>query len=375
MVTIPQLNETNDILDTDLVMVTHSNGTSEKITGAKVKSVMDDQIAGFVPQLTAVTAIQNTDVIMITDSSGNNKKLTGANLKADIVKDKIENSNQAGVSSNAVSAIITNGVIFTGPQLGNGGNIKVMFTADISGVDESTGLVINYNSSNISVKVNKNGALVDFTAVEISTSTFKYLQAYTTLELIYDGTYFVIIGNPVILSGDEYVIHADKSVEGGMIGDVKARATNNIPYGWLECNGQAISRTDYAKLFEYFNTQKYDGTNTLLSRYGTGDGSTTFNLPDYREAALVGIGQNSVNTIATHDTYTMGQYKDDQIQSHKHVGSHYNGSGNTIAYYPVSINTTKKGYDSDFIQGVSGARNGSVTRGKRKGVIYIIKVL
>ena len=41
-----------------------------------------------------------------------------------------------------------------------------------------------------------------------------------------------------------------------------------IPVGWLECNGQAVSRTTYAELFELIGTT-----------YGVGDGSTTFNLP------------------------------------------------------------------------------------------------
>src|SRR5690606_40258069 len=43
------------------------------------------------------------------------------------------------------------------------------------------------------------------------------------------------------------------------------------PPGWLVCAGQAVSRTDYAELFAVFGT-----------RYGSGDGSTTFNLPDLR---------------------------------------------------------------------------------------------
>lgn len=48
--------------------------------------------------------------------------------------------------------------------------------------------------------------------------------------------------------------------------------TGNIgeaPSGYLVCNGQAVSRTDYANLFAVIGT-----------KYGVGDGSTTFNLPD-----------------------------------------------------------------------------------------------
>lgn len=51
------------------------------------------------------------------------------------------------------------------------------------------------------------------------------------------------------------------------------------PVGWAFCNGAAISRTAYAKLFGVIGTT-----------YGAGDGSTTFNLPDARSRFLVGAG-------------------------------------------------------------------------------------
>lgn len=46
---------------------------------------------------------------------------------------------------------------------------------------------------------------------------------------------------------------------------------------WAWCNGQAISRTTYATLY-----------GRLSTTYGAGDGSTTFNLPNYQEVTLVG---------------------------------------------------------------------------------------
>lgn len=48
-------------------------------------------------------------------------------------------------------------------------------------------------------------------------------------------------------------------------------AGNTAPSGWLACDGSAVSRTTYASLFT-----------TIGTTYGTGDGSTTFNLPDFR---------------------------------------------------------------------------------------------
>jgi len=54
-------------------------------------------------------------------------------------------------------------------------------------------------------------------------------------------------------------------------GAVMFFAMTSAPTGWLEANGDAVSRTTYAALFSAIGTV-----------YGAGDGSTTFNLPDLR---------------------------------------------------------------------------------------------
>lgn len=58
---------------------------------------------------------------------------------------------------------------------------------------------------------------------------------------------------------------------GSDVGDIKAVATLEPPNGWLKCNGSLVSRTQYAALFAAIGT-----------RFGPGDGSTTFALPDLR---------------------------------------------------------------------------------------------
>ncbi len=57
---------------------------------------------------------------------------------------------------------------------------------------------------------------------------------------------------------------------------------SSAPSGWLNCDGSAVSRATYSALFTAIGTT-----------YGAGDGSTTFNLPDLRGRASVGIGQGS----------------------------------------------------------------------------------
>ena len=52
-------------------------------------------------------------------------------------------------------------------------------------------------------------------------------------------------------------------------GTMRMFAGNTIPAGWLLCDGSAVSRTNYAKLFSAIGTT-----------WGAGDGSTTFNLPN-----------------------------------------------------------------------------------------------
>lgn len=58
---------------------------------------------------------------------------------------------------------------------------------------------------------------------------------------------------------------------------------SSTPSGWLECDGSAVSRSTYATLFAAISTT-----------YGTGDGATTFNLPDFKNASPIGKGARTV---------------------------------------------------------------------------------
>ena len=57
--------------------------------------------------------------------------------------------------------------------------------------------------------------------------------------------------------------------------------------GWLLCDGSNVSRSTYARLFAAISTA-----------YGTGDGSSTFGLPDLRDRVLLGKGSNN-GTVGT----------------------------------------------------------------------------
>jgi len=95
----------------------------------------------------------------------------------------------------------------------------------------------------------------------------------------------------------------------GMVGQVAFFAKNSAPTGWLKANGAAVSRTTYAELFAAIGTT-----------FGAGDGSTTFNLPDFRgefprgwddgrgvdSARAFGSSQLSQNLSHTHSGTALG---------------------------------------------------------------------
>lgn len=62
-------------------------------------------------------------------------------------------------------------------------------------------------------------------------------------------------------------------------GTVIAFAANSAPNGYLICNGAAVNRTTYADLFAVIGTT-----------YGSGDGSTTFNVPNLTDKFIQGSG-------------------------------------------------------------------------------------
>jgi microcystin-dependent protein len=88
------------------------------------------------------------------------------------------------------------------------------------------------------------------------------------------------------------------------------------PSGWLLCNGAAVSREDYASLFEAISTA-----------YGSGDGSTTFNVPDLQLKFARGAGSGSAVGEAT-TTNTHGHTVESGNHAHTHGISHTHGSGN-----------------------------------------------
>jgi microcystin-dependent protein len=83
------------------------------------------------------------------------------------------------------------------------------------------------------------------------------------------------------------------------------------PSGWLLCNGDAVSRSTYAALFAIIGTA-----------YGSGDGSTTFNVPDRRDRFGIGAS-GTIARGSTGGSSTSGgtALTTAQLPSHTHTGT------------------------------------------------------
>lgn len=111
-----------------------------------------------------------------------------------------------------------------------------------------------------------------------------------------------------------FIVHGGHSlVPPGVISPYGGSAA---PNGYLLCDGSAVSRTTYADLFAAIGTA-----------FGTGNGSTTFNVPDLNGRVPVGkdnAGGNNTNRItsavAGFDGDTLGAAGGDQrVQTHNHT--------------------------------------------------------
>lgn len=86
------------------------------------------------------------------------------------------------------------------------------------------------------------------------------------------------------------------------------------PIGWLWCDGQAVSRTTYARLFA-----------AIRDVFGVGDGSTTFNLPDTRGRVIAGLdnmGGSAAGRMTEDAADTIGGASGDEdavVVIHKHA--------------------------------------------------------
>jgi microcystin-dependent protein len=145
-------------------------------------------------------------------------------------------------------------------------------------------------------------------------------------------------------------------------GAVVPFAGATAPAGWLMCDGHAVSRQTYASLFSVIGTT-----------YGSGDGSTTFNLPDLRSCVVVGAGQGpglssyALGSRGGEETHTLTVA---EMPAHAHAVSdpghahgvsdlgHTHGvsdPGHAHTYYEASNFSPQSGSSTNCAEGVTPA--------------------
>lgn len=144
----------------------------------------------------------------------------------------------------------------------------------------------------------------------------------------------------------------------GPVGEIIATGSLTPPSGFLYCNGNAVSRTTYAALFAAIGTT-----------FGSGDGSTTFNVPDLRGIFMRGAG-GPQNINGTNYSGTLGGKQNDNVESHTHAAPGAGQGSQTVAVsYFTYANQSNVGYTGS----TTSYGSGTETYPANVGVAYHIR--
>lgn len=155
-----------------------------------------------------------------------------------------------------------------------------------------------------------------------------------------------------ILQVKTFIAESVANTVADAVGNLIISAANTPPSGAFECNGAALSRESYPKLFARIGVV-----------YGAPD-ADTFNIPDHRGVTLRGWD----NGRGLDPSRVFGSYQADDFESHEHIlENSYNGSGSTNfgQYY-------QRGYNNGVITPSNQAVGGVETRGKNNAQLICI---
>lgn len=244
----------------------------------------------------------NNDLTLIDahdHSPGNGVQITPAGLNInnllDIQGNELKNTGVLNFNIQSSNPEINASMYALGVDLyyidGNGNNIRITQSGSVTGSSGTiTGLPSGTASASYSAGV--------FTFDAATNTPANIVMASAVLGLNSAGTNQLTLSPPSSLAGGSYqlflpAIPSDQaalqidtsgnitSVVGGFAptGVVLPFAGSVLPAGWLSCDGSAVSRSTYAGLFAVIGTT-----------YGSGNGSTTFNLPNMSGNVPVGVG-------------------------------------------------------------------------------------
>lgn len=147
------------------------------------------------------------------------------------------------------------------------------------------------------------------------------------------------------------------------VGSVMAFAGLVEPAGWELCNGSTISRTVHAALFA-----------VIADSYGIGDGSTTFNLPDYRGEFLRGWDNAAGNDPDAAGRTDRGDGTAGDVVGSKQLGQNEAHTHN-VTFNKVPQGSSGTGasrvHDTGYTDATTSS-GGNESRPRNVNVMYII---
>lgn len=226
----------------------------------------------------------------------------------------------AGNAGQVMTVDVTNIPFITILDTTNGGWNGSQFTVSESGTYNFTGSAYTVAAITRYVDLYINGVFSKRVSDSVSTTVHLFhIQDYysvgdiisfrfggngATLSNVSTYHYLNInkVGKPNV-TGVNVTPFVNVPFEKAAVGEITAFAGNIDGSYYLDCNGAAVNRGTYSQLFAAIGTT-----------YGVGDGSTTFNIPDFRGVFLRGLdGGRGLDTGRV-----LGTYQADVIGSHVH---------------------------------------------------------
>jgi microcystin-dependent protein len=239
---------------------------------------------------------------------------------------------------NGVTAqVYCNGTNFYSSQTGSAGDFTVNGTLNATGLTDT---------GNMSV----GGTLGVTGATSLTTGSISGIMTAPTAAA---GT------NTTQLATTAFVL-SNGAPTGGLI----MWGTGTAPSGWLLCDGTAVNRTTYSALFAVIGTT-----------FGVGDGSTTFNVPNYTNrmpyGTTVGSTGGSANAIVVSHTHTVTD------PGHSHTESYFSATGGPFGLNPGPNNYDATKQTGTSVTGISidsaGASGTNANLPPYLGINFIIK--
>lgn len=199
------------------------------------------------------------------------------------------------------------------------------------------------------------------------------IPTYVTIKSTAGGSVGVVVPrnvNTFIFSNGSEVYFAQQNTTPS--GTIISFAGYPAPSGYLICDGSAVSRTTYPNLFAAIGTT-----------WGSGNGTTTFNIPDLQGYFLRGSGTSARDPDSPR---VIGSAQTDAYLNHSHIAT---DSGHSHGISGVGMNGGSTGVfytlispSSPFVNTITGNANiivststtgGNETRPDNVAVLYCIK--